>query len=360
MKRGSRFCHAHNCHYESMLAQVVAAGEKPMFIDTMKDDRCAADEVDKFARENAGVSKFKRKKQISWAQRRERFGSRVSQVSVSKVEPYEEEEWILRQIAKFGRTRQAAKRMWDDHEKTKVRRDFEGASGSLRLWLPKKSYVEDKTELFIEGAAEEGSEQIRGASDVDRDGLRMHVHHKGISASHEFFDGKSSLSLRRPTTATPAPSSVASSVAVESAPSTVASGTLIKRKVVDLEGSDDSGDDDNNVGESSPKRSKKGGKALGPVGARTFEQTVDKLEGVTHYLRELVSKADATLLESNKQRMPLEKAASVRTREVYVRQLEIHRNVVASWLGDGLLAQGVRQRLCVCARFQNLWDLGTC
>ena len=62
-KRGSRFCHVHNCHWEAMLWQASqdSPETKKLFVTAMKDDLAASTEVEKYARENAGVGKHKRK-----------------------------------------------------------------------------------------------------------------------------------------------------------------------------------------------------------------------------------------------------------------------------------------------------------
>ena len=75
-KRGSRFCHTHNCHYEAMAWQAKVEGVevKRLFTESMKDDTVAASEVEKFSRENAGVAKHKRKGLIKKETRHEKHG----------------------------------------------------------------------------------------------------------------------------------------------------------------------------------------------------------------------------------------------------------------------------------------------
>lgn len=169
--------------------------------------------------------------------------------------------------------------------------------------------MEDKTEVFIEAGADEGSERLKKATDADRDGLRLHAHEKGVGLGHEFFDARSTLA-RRASKMSPAAASSMS----DAASSACASYMPSKRKVtVSLEDSDDQDEED---GAGSPPSHKKAkvSKHLHTQTARFCEQNVEKLEKTTHGIKGLVAKASKVLEESEGKPASDEKTSSARTR----------------------------------------------
>ena len=118
------------------------------------------EEVGKFAAENADVPEAKKKKNMNWVAFRKRHGMRKRSADGSRDIPFEKEQWILRQINKFGRTRGIATAAWEKYDRDKVvDSDSLGFGGQLRLWLPKGEYRLTETETFVEGAAEEGTDK---------------------------------------------------------------------------------------------------------------------------------------------------------------------------------------------------------
>ena len=54
------------------------------------------------------------------------------------TEPFEKEQFIIREMQKYGRTRDRAALKWAAHEKQGFKRDHDGDEGQMRLWLPSK------------------------------------------------------------------------------------------------------------------------------------------------------------------------------------------------------------------------------
>ena len=110
--------------------------------------------------------------------------------------PFEEKEYILRHMHKFGRTREKAQQAWSQRLRGGWDRDNLGEDGALRLWLPKKEQIVEHEETFQEGAATEGSKTFTNPSGSDLDGLRMHAHECGLSRGHEFFSRTSTMGMQ--------------------------------------------------------------------------------------------------------------------------------------------------------------------
>ena len=256
---------------------------------------------------------------------------RRSTIDGLKTEPWEEEEYIIRQVSKFGRTRAVAKRMWDEHAQGDAKRDNEGPGGVLRLWLPKKEFKLQQKETFTEGAAEEGSDRIKKATASDRDGFRRLAHDRGLTLGfgHEFFSGRSTLAEREALEA--AKSNLASSSTMSSTGSTTTGGGPSMASSNASEGGKEDGQD--GCAEEPPsKRSRKGGANVATVAAKTYEAGVEKLSALKNSVKKLVEKADEAATASLAAPPPADKPASVKTRAVYMRQLEVHRNLARHWL----------------------------
>lgn len=174
-KKGSRFCHHHTCHWANMRAQVQAkhgAEGAKTWTEQCKNDEFAISQVQYMSRQCIASSAYKRKPLIAWAEWQEMFGIELSKTETSQTAPFEEQEWILRQVGKFGREKADMESEWKQHVASSWKRDNNGFKGAMRLWFPKKQFIDNSKKTFITSGTQERSSAHKNPNDVDRDALR--------------------------------------------------------------------------------------------------------------------------------------------------------------------------------------------
>ena len=199
VKKGGKFCLRHQRFYDVMRYQAGNDGPDLLteFNDAMKDHDVMVEEVGIFAAANADVpGAKKKKKRMNWAEFRTRNGVRKNKKDGSRRVPFEKEQWILREVNKFGRRRDQATQEWDKHDRDHlVDKDYMGFQSQVRLWLRKTEWRDIEMERFIEGAAQEGGERQRNPNSETRLALRNHAHdmfgQHGVSSNDDFFSGAS-------------------------------------------------------------------------------------------------------------------------------------------------------------------------
>ncbi len=164
---------------------------KEDFDRIMQDSAKAAEAVLEFLEENTADTR--RKGLINWAQWTSKYGKRTAAESHVQTKPFEKQEFVLREMRKFGRTDAGAKSKWNQYESENYVRDYKGEDGQLRLWLPSKHFKDSVEESYIEHGTTEGSDVRKQVTDEQRDTLRRHVHEAVGSLGHEFFRGRSTL-----------------------------------------------------------------------------------------------------------------------------------------------------------------------
>ena len=198
-KAKGRFCPRHERYAAIMKYQASQAGDEQLkaFMARMKNLAVACEEIAKFSVDNAVFEDKpgKRAKVVNWAEFNARHGITLSESEGSRMTPCEKEQWILRAINKFGRTRVEAAAQWAMYERTPGKQDYEGFQNQLRLWLPKEQYIDTSRTKFITGESVEGSDRKKNPNAQYVDNLRLHVHDKfavphGVSHGHAFFAGR--------------------------------------------------------------------------------------------------------------------------------------------------------------------------
>ena len=169
-KRGARFCPRHHSFYENLRNQAVNAGDKQLdaFNSKMSSPDVAIEEVGKHAANNISVGTKKHKSKVNWAEWNQRYGITLSTTDGTRLTPFEKEQWIRRQVHKFGRERDMAEKMWAQHEACGAKRDWLGFGGSVRLWLLKEEYEDLAKTKFIEGVAKENSDSVNNPHEKHR------------------------------------------------------------------------------------------------------------------------------------------------------------------------------------------------
>ena len=113
----------------------------------------------------------------------------VTETTGQVIEPYEEAQWVLEQVNKYGRDKKKAQDAWKGKLAGHWRRDNLGFEGCLRLWLPAKEYEDKATSKFAKGASKESSKLKKTPNATELDAFRSHATEADLDHSHEFFRG---------------------------------------------------------------------------------------------------------------------------------------------------------------------------
>jgi len=137
-KPNSRFCPHHNRAWERMKYDAehnVLTGSKAnreKFVTKMKDLEVAGIEVEEYCKNHMVAGSKSHSGGTDWAEWFERYGLLLEDKDVKRTKPYEKEEYIIRQINKFGRSRDRATAKWNAAQAGNCHRDWEGDEGQLR------------------------------------------------------------------------------------------------------------------------------------------------------------------------------------------------------------------------------------
>lgn len=153
-------------------------------------------EVAQFAREHAATGKCRRNKVVNWAAFNQRHGVELSKANVETEMPFEERQWIIRQVGKFGRTEAEASAAWKVLAASDVERDHGGYKGQVRLWLPKGPMRVKERRTYANAECLEGSDTFKKPTAADIDALRLHCWDRDLSHGSEFFAGQSTLAAQ--------------------------------------------------------------------------------------------------------------------------------------------------------------------
>ena len=204
-KANGRFCPRHERRCAVMKYQAGQQGEEQAkaFTDKMKSLPIAIDEIQKFGVDNPILddkTTGKHASSINWVEFNQRHGIRLEESEGNRLAPFEKEQWILRAINKFGRTREEATDQWDLYTRTPGKEDYFGYKNQLRLWLPKTEFIDTTRTKFIEAACLEGSDKRKNPNAATVDAHRLAVHDKfskpyGVSHGHQFFAGRASADV---------------------------------------------------------------------------------------------------------------------------------------------------------------------
>ena len=191
-KVGRRHCTHHNRHLDNARNQVAKQkGEEAAkaWVERCKDIEFANKQVAYMARKSIALPMFAHQPLIDFVEWEQEFGVLVQKKEAVDTEPYEEEQWIIEQVNKFGRNRQEMVNEWKQKIAGPWRRDNNGWKGALRLWLPAREYEEASTSKFAKGASHEKSKGKRTPKAGDLAAFRGHAGEAGLDLTHEFFGG---------------------------------------------------------------------------------------------------------------------------------------------------------------------------
>ena len=258
-KQGRRHCLKHNRHLDNMRNQILKQkGQAALktWTERCKDIDFANSQVEYMAKRSVALPMFAHQPLIDFAQWEQEFGVLVTEKEGEITEPCEEEQWVLEQIAKFGRDRQKMHQEWRQKLAGHYRRDNFGYEGCLRLWLPSKEFEEKAKTKFAKGSSVETSKTKKAPNASDLDAFRAHASEAGLDHGHEFFRGGARPHDRKDEVEVEVASGSGAEPAEASEPqSSSTKGPGIKRKgaSLTLDASEDEGEED-------AKSKKSGGK----------------------------------------------------------------------------------------------------
>ena len=161
-----------------------------------QDPQLAAEQLTEHEQHNAAIVKWKvGGKQYASLAWQEETGHRLQDSLNSGTEPFEKEEWILRQIRKKGWERPDCIHKWNEYEADNFDRDYKGDKGQLRLWLPKKESKDQQRQQYMDFRSQSNSENIKNPDSADVHALSMFVHARATANNfqHQFFKGGSGV-----------------------------------------------------------------------------------------------------------------------------------------------------------------------
>ena len=191
-KQGRRHCSHHNRHLDNSRTQVrskYGAEGLKSFSDKCRDIEFANQQIEYMAARSVGLSMFARAPLIDFAQWEQQFGVLVETRQATQTRPFEETEWILRQVNKYGREKEEAASDWKQKLAGPWKRDYAGHGGKIRLWLPSKEYEEKGSSQFIQGASKEVSKSKKNPKEFELEAFRLHAVEAGFNHGHSFFGG---------------------------------------------------------------------------------------------------------------------------------------------------------------------------
>ena len=191
-KQGRRHCGHHNRHLDNVRNQVSKKyGPEGLkaFSDKCRDMEFANSQIEMMAKKSIGLSMFARAPLIDFVAWEQEFGVLVETKTAQQTRPFEEKEWIIRQVKKFGRDEKEMEQEWKRKVAGPWKRDDLGYKGALRLWLPAVEYEEKSSTQFIKGAAIEQSKSKKAPKDFEKEAFRAHALESDLDHSHSFFGG---------------------------------------------------------------------------------------------------------------------------------------------------------------------------
>ena len=93
-------------------AKMEGEEQSDKFNKAMIDQDIMINEVVKFSAFNADVPDAKKKKKIDWVDFNQRHGSELAKTSHAETHPFEKDQYVIRQINKFGWRRADAEEQW--------------------------------------------------------------------------------------------------------------------------------------------------------------------------------------------------------------------------------------------------------
>lgn len=335
-KTNRRHCSHHQRHLDNMRNQISknkGADAVKAWSEKCKDVEFANSQIEYMSKKAVGLPMFARAPLIDFVQWEQEFGHLVTSKTATQDQPFEEEQWVRRQVNKFGRNREEMVQEWKQKLAGPWKRDYLGYKGALRLWLPAKEFQEKAETDFIKGNSREVSKQKKAPKQFETEAFRIHALEAGFNHGHGFFGGHVGTAGDEeeddPMVAAGSPGASdgkASASAFPAAPAT-------KRKpcAETLEASEDET-------EATAAPAKKPRKGANGAGARAalFDSLSRQL--LTKHAAIVSKKADAERVQKEEKEAPAPVAPTdATTRNLYNDALAQNLKMVEVWLSPGAL-----------------------
>ena len=338
-KCGRRHCGHHHRHLDNARNQVIrvkgeAAGKA--FMEKCKNLEFANGQIEHMMKLSVGLPMFARAPLIDFVKWEQEFGVLVETKNAAQLRPFEQEQWIIRQVTKFGRDKEEMKEAWRQKLAGHWRRDYEGYKGSIRLWLPATEYEEKSNTQFVKGAAKEESKIKKSPKDFELEAFRRHAMEADLSHGHSFFNGGSVV-----------PDEVGEDdgcgkddkVAAEDAASSKEGVSPVKRKAAEtLDASEDEGEA---CAAGSKKKPRKSGN-LASARATLFDNLSKQMQAKCASIVAKMSEAEKVQNEESKAPTPTAET-DVTTRKLYNASLAACLDMVKLWQDPAALKASVEK-----------------
>ncbi|CAE7038483.1 Tnr [Symbiodinium sp. CCMP2456] len=284
------------------------------------------------AERSVGLSMFARAPLIDWVQWEQQFGVLIETKSASQTRPFEERQWVLRQVNKFGRDEKEAGNMWKMKLAGPWKRDYDGYKGQIRLWLPAVEYEEKSQSQFMKGMSKEQSKGKKAPKEFELEAFRAHSLEAGFDHGHSFFGG-ARVSTDEDEQENTEPVS-------NSAPSTNVPQISPTKRKAEAATLDASEDETENAAE---KTSKKPRKAANVSTARAafFQQVSRAFQMKIASVQTRITEATKALKDEKDGLQPTTPTDTT-TRQLYKDALLAAKEVVDAWLDKDVLTAAVQ------------------
>eukprot|EP00913_Durusdinium_trenchii_P011745 g11031.t1 len=343
-KANRRHCGHHHRHLDNMRNQIMkekGAESVKIWVEKCKDPDFANSQIEYMAKKCVGLAMFARAPLIDFVQWEQEFGVMVSTKSANQTQPFEEEQWILRQVNKFGRQREDMVVEWKQKLAGPWKRDYLGYKGALRLWLPAKEFEEKAETNFIKGASHEVSKQKKKPKQFETEAFRAHAKEAGFNHGHAFFGGHVDTGDDA--------EEECEAMEIQKLPE---KGASVKRKACaeTLDASEDEEEAATGKASQKPKKARKGGNGSGARAALFDALSKQLLAKHTSLVARKEEAEKAVKTEADAPRP--EAATDVTTRKLYNEALDANLRMVKAWLDAKHLKE------CIVAFNKEVTDSG--
>ena len=210
-KTNGRFClEEHNPVYDAMRYQAMQSKlprikgyprgttQLDLFNRRMASDAVAKDEIALFQQENPPGKRFARKGWVNFACFNQRLASSSSKVDGYRLEPFEKEQFILRQQNQYGRPRDIGIAMWHDAYRSGCTRDNEGYKGEERLWLPGGEWLDFLKTLSKSREVEQTTGQLKHVDESELAEWERNLQNHSVDTNASFLNRGSSFASAGP------------------------------------------------------------------------------------------------------------------------------------------------------------------
>ena len=336
-KPNRRHCHAHHRHLDNARNPIVkakGAEAAKAWSEKCRDLEFANSQTEYMAKRAVAHGMFARSPLIDWVAWEQEFGQLITHKQAEELQPFEEMQWVLRQVRKYGRDRDEMAQEWTRKLAGPWRRDNNGYKGALRLWLPAKEMEEKATTKYIKANSLEVSKQKKVPKQWELEAFRAHTNEVGFNHGHAFFGGGAGA---EPDCSDDDAETAALAGCADPGDGSEA-GTAVEKKVSPLKRKAfealtlDGSEDENEIAENSKRKSKKPRKGANLTGARAalFDNLSKQLSAKVASIESRLKEAETAQEEEKKAPSP-QHATDVTTRQLYRDALSGCLKMVRAW-----------------------------